>query len=763
MSSPVDCPGIECWRALFDGTAPPDQREGFERHLESCPSCQARLDRAEECGDPLLRLARKVGDPTVAAADPTLADVVGRLIEVKSPGRPAPAEPADLYFLRPADRPGVLGTLGDYEVRGVIGQGGMGVVLKAFEPALHRLVAIKVLAPALAGSATARRRFTREAQAAAAVCHDHIVPVHRVSEVDGLPYLVMQYVAGESVQDRLDRTGPVAVEEVVRIGLQAASGLAAAHAQGLIHRDVKPANLLLEDGLARVKITDFGLARTAADLGVTQAGVVAGTPEYMAPEQARGEQVDHRADLFSLGSVLYACCTGIPPFRGPTALAVLRRVSEETPAPIRSVNPDVPAWLEGLIDRLLMKDPAGRFQSAAEVAALLERYLAHLRQPTTVPAPELPPIAGIRPGPAEPRPRTTLVRRVLRRLWLPALVLLAALGLFLAAQALAPGGGGQTEAVHDFRGRPLPPGMVRFGPFEDRFLKVEPEGLRITLPRDRDNLQTVGLSMALTVGGDFDISTAFEVLQVDAPPPGTRTYGVGLLMSVNEAARVGRLTRANDWQVATWDRWATVEGKRTFQFRSSPATGKAARLRLQRVGTTLHFLWSPDTAGDTFEEISQCEFGAEDVALLRLELNTDTGGQPGALDLRLLDLKIRSGTLAAGEVFAPVEEPRSRSKGWLLAAGLLGLGVLFFWVALRVCLSLRHRRRARQTANRDSVPRSLAGSEATEAPVSFPCPGCGKKLKARSGLAGKKVKCPHCGKAASVPAILGSPPPRPVT
>src|SRR5215472_18420835 len=186
----------------------------------------------------------------------------------------------------------------------------MGIVLKAFEPALHRPVAIKVLAPALAGSATARRRFTREAQAAAAVSHDHVVTVHGVSEAEGLPYLVMQYVAGESLQQRLDRTGPLEVAEVVRIGLQAASGLAAAHAQGLIHRDVKPANILLEGGLARVKITDFGLARTADDVGLTQAGVVAGTPEYMAPEQARGEQVDSGADLFSLGSVLYACCTG---------------------------------------------------------------------------------------------------------------------------------------------------------------------------------------------------------------------------------------------------------------------------------------------------------------------------------------------------------------------------------------------------------------------------------------------------------------------
>jgi len=390
MFTPLDCPDVECWQMLLGDTVPPGQREDFERHLESCPACQERLDRSAALGETLQGLARQVGDPTVGPLDRTLARVVERMQEIGSPVAVLPVEPADLYFLRPAERPDLLGTLGNYEVQEVIGQGGMGVVLKAFDPALHRLVAIKVMAAAVAGSAMARRRFTREAQAAAAVCHDHVVTVHGVHEADGLPYLVMQYVAGESLQARIDRTGPLEVVEVVRIGMQTAAGLAAAHAQGLIHRDIKPANLLLENGLARVKITDFGLARMVDDVGLTRDGVVAGTPEYMAPEQARGEPVDHRADLFSLGSVLYAMCTGRPPFRGETAVAVLRRVSDEQPAPVRALNPDVPAWLEAVVSRLLAKEPAERLQSASEVAALLEGYLAHLRQPTTIPAPDLP-------------------------------------------------------------------------------------------------------------------------------------------------------------------------------------------------------------------------------------------------------------------------------------------------------------------------------------------------------------------------------------
>jgi serine/threonine protein kinase len=428
MSASADCAVLDRWETLLDAALPEDQRERYERHLESCGTCQARLDQAETGGGALVALARQLGDPTLAPTDAALSHALDRLHDVKSPLRAFTVEPADLYFLRPADEPGLLGMLGNYEVQEVIGQGGMGIVLLAFERALHRLVAIKVMAAAVAGSATARRRFTREAQAAAAVCHDHIVTVHGVHEENGLPYLVMQYVPGESLQARLDRTGPLDLMEIIRIGLQTASGLAAAHAQGLIHRDIKPANLLLENGLARVKITDFGLARTVDDVGLTQDGVVAGTPEFMAPEQARGETVDHRADLFSLGSVLYAMCTGVPPFRGASAVAVLRQVSDQEPTPIRALNPDVPAWLETLVERLMAKAPGDRFQSAAEVAELLEGYLAHLRQPMTFPAPELPSTATLEIcAPEEAQP--TITRRRSRLLSWPsglAICLLAA-------------------------------------------------------------------------------------------------------------------------------------------------------------------------------------------------------------------------------------------------------------------------------------------------------------------------------------------------
>src|SRR5262249_42432329 len=270
--------------------------------------------------------------------------------------------------------------VGRYEGSRVRGGGGMGVVLKAFDAALHRVVAIRVLAPQLATSAAARKRFEREARAAAAISHEHIVAIYAVEETKGLPYLMMEYVAGVSLQERLDQRGVLELKEVLRIGMQTAKGLAAAQAEGLVHRDIKPANILLYNGVERVKITDFGLARAADDASLTQSGYVTGTPQYMAPEQARGDAVDHRADLFSLGSVLYALCTGRPPFRASTALAVLRRVSEESPQPLAEINPDVPRWLIEIIEKLHAKSPAERFQSAQEVADLLGQHLAELQR-----------------------------------------------------------------------------------------------------------------------------------------------------------------------------------------------------------------------------------------------------------------------------------------------------------------------------------------------------------------------------------------------
>jgi hypothetical protein len=255
----------------------------------------------------------------------------------------------------------------------------MGIVLRAYDTKLNRVVAIKAIAAEYARNALAVKRFVREARSAAAVNHDHVVTIHAINESEQPPYLVMEFVEGESLQEKLERTGGFEVQEIIRIAMQAAAGLAAAHEQGIVHRDIKPANILLENGVERVKITDFGLARAVDDVSVTQPGLITGTPEYMSPEQARGDAVDHRSDLFSLGGVLYTMCTGRPPFKGDTSIAMLRSVSEDPPRSIREINPEIPAWLEEMIARLLTKDPDNRFQSAREIAEFCRDRLAKIR------------------------------------------------------------------------------------------------------------------------------------------------------------------------------------------------------------------------------------------------------------------------------------------------------------------------------------------------------------------------------------------------
>jgi serine/threonine protein kinase len=348
-----------------------DEIARMEQHLEQCSMCRDSFDRLVGDERWLKAVRRHLGDEPDEPAAASARDQTSETLE----------------FLAPSDWPDSLGRLGAYEIKGYLGRGGMGVVLKAFDPALRRNVAVKVLSAALASSGAARQRFLREARAAAAVVHPHVVGVYAVVEAAGQPFLVMEYVPGRSLQERLDRQGPLALTEILRIGMQTADGLAAAHAQGLVHRDVKPANILLEDDVERVRLTDFGLARAAAEAALTRSGVVAGTPHFMSPEQALGKAADQRADLFSLGSTLYASCAGHPPFRADSPLAVLKRVCEEKPRPLLDINPETPRWLEAIIARLMHKDPARRFQTAAEVSDLFRRCLAHVQQPSVVPLP----------------------------------------------------------------------------------------------------------------------------------------------------------------------------------------------------------------------------------------------------------------------------------------------------------------------------------------------------------------------------------------
>jgi serine/threonine protein kinase len=304
-------------------------------------------------------------------------------------GGPRPQQEISLSFLKPASKEGVLGMIGPYEVLEVIGRGGMGVVLRAVDLKLNRVVAVKALLPELAVNPNSRRRFLREAQAAAAISHPHVVTIHAVDDThedaNGKPvppYLVMECVVGQSLQQKLDRVGTLRLAEILRISRQVGEGLAAAHKQGLIHRDIKPANILLENGVERVKITDFGLARAIDDITVTRTGEVCGTPQYMSPEQASGERVDHRSDLFSLGCVMYAMCTGHSPFRGDSIAHVIKRVTQDTPRSITDQNPEIPPWLIEIITCLLQKNPENRFQSAEGLVVILDQHLSRIQHPT---------------------------------------------------------------------------------------------------------------------------------------------------------------------------------------------------------------------------------------------------------------------------------------------------------------------------------------------------------------------------------------------
>lgn len=233
-------------------------------------------------------------------------------------------------------------------------------MFRAFDERLHRHVAIKVLSPQLAATSPPRKRFLREARSAAAVRHENVVQVYAVEE-QPLPYLVMELVDGQTLKDKLNGAGPLETTEVLSLGRQIAAGLAAAHEKGLIHRDIKPANILIEPGVEpRVKLSDFGLARAVDDASMTRSGVISGTPMYMAPEQAQGLPLDHRADLFSLGSVLYQMVSGRPPFRAASTVAVLKRVTDETPRPIQEIVSSVPKWLCTIITKLHAKQPEDR-------------------------------------------------------------------------------------------------------------------------------------------------------------------------------------------------------------------------------------------------------------------------------------------------------------------------------------------------------------------------------------------------------------------
>jgi serine/threonine protein kinase/Leucine-rich repeat (LRR) protein len=370
------CPRPNDYQRLIRGELPPSDVERISLHLENCSSCAAAVQTLLG-QDTLLSVLRGASSDVVPVGEEVPADLTQRLLALAAQ---SPASTAELAArLAPPQRPDEMGRLAHYRVLKVLGQGGMGVVFLAEDTRLGRTVALKTMKPEIAADPRHRQRFLREARAAAKVEDDHIVPIYDVGEERGVPWLAMPLLKGQSLDELLRRVKVLKPAQAARLGAQVARGLAAAHAAGLIHRDVKPANIWVEpEGGGRAKLLDFGLARDDSPQRepgqeqLTRSGALVGTPAFMAPEQAQGRPLDARADLFGLGCVLYRMVTGRLPFRGQGMIGTLFALVTETPPAAHEVSPDVPRPLSALIMNLLAKDRSDRPQSAAAVAAALE-------------------------------------------------------------------------------------------------------------------------------------------------------------------------------------------------------------------------------------------------------------------------------------------------------------------------------------------------------------------------------------------------------
>ncbi len=364
MMDVCQCPGPDQLRAFVQGDLDSDD---IDHHLEECPSCRRMAETLDGRSTSLVRCLRPLS--SVRAEDPALAPLAAG---AKALAWQTPAETID-------DRFRVGQQLGEYELLEPIALGGMGWVFKARHRRMNRVVAIKTIAPALSRQPEAAARFQREVEVLARLSHPHIVAAHDAFDSDSGRFLVMEYVAGRSVAQHVRDKGPLPIEQAVGLLLQAARGLAQAHSAGIVHRDVKPGNLLLDDA-GTLKVLDLGLARLmmpespASVDPLTGGSVVMGTAAYMAPEQALDpRKADARADIYSLGCTLHFLLTGAPPHEGASVLATLL-AHRESPVPsLRAARSDCPPALDSLFQRMLAKSPADRPASMSGVVKELER------------------------------------------------------------------------------------------------------------------------------------------------------------------------------------------------------------------------------------------------------------------------------------------------------------------------------------------------------------------------------------------------------
>ncbi len=323
--------------------------------LRGNPFCTLEIRRRRDIETVIFDEATIVGPPVVSEHTPTERT-------------PSPAPPSAPRAFAPAGT-----TIGRYRIVDFLGQGNMGQVYLAEDLDLGRRVALKIAHPHLARDPDTRRRFLREARAAAAVQHDNLATIYQVGQNEDLVFMAMQHLEGQTLEEWLAEVGRPPLADALRIGREIATGLAAAHRQGLVHRDIKPDNVWLESVGRRAKILDFGAARSIVeDPETTHPGTMIGTPAYMSPEQAAGESCDARSDLFSLGVILYRLLGGALPFQGTSLIAVLTAIVEANPQPLEELAPDLPRCVCAIVGRLMARNQDERPRDAEAVVEVIK-------------------------------------------------------------------------------------------------------------------------------------------------------------------------------------------------------------------------------------------------------------------------------------------------------------------------------------------------------------------------------------------------------
>ncbi|WP_442506498.1 serine/threonine protein kinase [Novipirellula sp. SH528] len=353
------------FQAILSGTQDPR----VEQHLDHCQQCASRLEQIAADETFWKTSSNSLNEDFLDAPAGDEMEVSVRL------------SPVLRAILSPSDDPHSLGRIGRFEICGIVGSGGMGTVLKARDVDIDRIVALKLPAAHLLDLPSALERIEREARSAATIRHPNIIEIYQVDRWQGIPYLVMPYLPGPSLMSRLEKHGKLDVLDAIRIARQTASALAAAHQHGVVHRDVKPGNILLGKGTEQAVLTDFGIAKIQDDVSMTNTGVIVGTPGFLSPEQARGNDAGPQSDLYSLGTVLWSMLTGEPPMRGLPTHTIVAAIARGEMPKLAQAGLDLPAWVHRLVDWLHALDPDDRPETAGECETILRACEQHLLDP----------------------------------------------------------------------------------------------------------------------------------------------------------------------------------------------------------------------------------------------------------------------------------------------------------------------------------------------------------------------------------------------